>query len=386
MALAVMSAGLAVGAGVSWGQGSVSLMEPAAPLLPVKFGEWTRVDTAAGARPAETPGPASGNSLMGVNPQALGECGEIRSAAADYRRGGRTVHVEAVQFGDRTGAYSAFTLVEQPGMRVGSEIGVFDADGVGGDAMVFTVGKSVVLAKFPGAVTAQDVAELRPLAEAMPKAFGNTGAVPILPTLTPTKGLVGGSLRYALGPVSYAAQGGVLSAGSLNWKMEPEAVTAQYDDERGKETLTMLRYPTPTLAQEATKTIQGEVPELKGGGARLRQEGTLALLATGTFSGDAAQQMIAGIHLSQMTFDQDAHPPFKVVAAQTFTLLENITILSAVLGAGAVMLGLFLGFGRAWFRVLRGKPAAVEAEFLSLHLAPQNKPAVFRGPDSAEGA
>ena len=87
-----------------------------------------------------------------------------------------------------------------------------------------------------------------------------------------------------------------------------------------------------------------------------------------------------------MTIDQDAHPPFKVVAAQTFTLLENITILSCVLGAGAVLLGLFLGFGRAWFRVLRGKPAAVEVEFLSLHLAPQNKPAVFRGDDSTEGA
>jgi hypothetical protein len=96
--------------------------------------------------------------------------------------------------------------------------------------------------------------------------------------------------------------------------------------------------------------------------------------------------MVGSIHLSQMTFNQDAHPPFKVVAAQTFTLLENITILSCVLGAGAVMLGLFLGFGRAWFRVLRGKPAAVEAEFLSLHLAPQNKPAVFRGDDSVEGA
>ena len=90
-------------------------------------------------------------------------------------------------------------------------------------------------------------------------------------------------------------------------------------------------------------------------------------------------------YLRQMTFDQDAHPPFKVVAAQTFSLLENIAILSGVLGAGAVLLGFFLGFGRAWFRVLRGKPAAVEVEFLSLHLAPQNKPAVFRGPDSAEG-
>ena len=72
------------------------------------------------------------------------------------------------------------------------------------------VGKSVVLAKFPGAVTAQDVAGLRPLVDMMPKTFGNTGAAPILPTLTPAKGLVPGSLRYALGPVSYAAEGGVL--------------------------------------------------------------------------------------------------------------------------------------------------------------------------------
>jgi hypothetical protein len=389
VALAVMSAGLAVGAGVSWAQGSVSLMEPAAPLLPAKFGEWTRVDAAVGAKPDAalglTPGSASEAALLGVSPHVLGECGEIRSKAADYTRGGRTVHVEAVQFGDRTGAYSAFTLAERPGMRVGGDLVTYDA--VGGNAVLFMRGKSVVLAEFAGAAaTAQDVAGLRPLVEVMPKAFGNTGAVPILPTLTPSKGLVGGSLRYALGPVSYAAGGGVVAAASLNWKMEPEAVTAQYDDVRGQETLTMLMYPTPTLAQEAAKTVQGEVPALKSGGARLRQEGTLVLLATGTFSGDAAQQMISGIHLSQMTFNQDAHPSFKVVAAQTFTLLENITILSGVLGAGAVLLGLFLGFGRAWFRVLRGKPAAVEAEFLSLHLAPQNKPAVFRGPDSAEGA
>ena len=132
-------------------------------------------------------------------------------------------------------------------------------------------------------------------------------------------------------------------------------MTARYDDERGKETLTLLMYPTPTLAQEAAKTIQGEVPALKTGGARLRQNGTLMMLATGTFSGDAAQQMIAGIHLSQMTFDQDAHPPFKVVAAQTFTLLENIAILSGVLGAGAVLLGLFLGLGRAWYPGAAGK-------------------------------
>jgi hypothetical protein len=389
VALAVMSAGLAVGSTVSLGQTSVALMEPSAPLLPAKFGEWTQTATTG-----STTSSAPGYSLLSVNSQALGECGELRSKVAEYTRGGRVVHVEAIQFGDRTGAYSAFTLAEQPGMRVGSELGTYDADAVGGRAVLFMRGKSVVLASFAGegaghgagSVTAQDVASLEPLAAAMPKVFGGSGAVPILPTLPPVQGLVDGSLRYALGPVSYAAEGGVLPAASLNWKMEPEAVTAQYDDERGRETLTLLLYPTPTIAQNAAKTIQGEVPQLKNGSARLRQDGALVLLATGSFAGDAAQQMITKIHLSRMTFNQDAHPPFKVVAAQTFTLLENIAVLSGVLGAGAVLLGLFLGFGRAWYRVLRGKPAAVEVEFLSLHLAPQNKPAVFRGPDSREGA
>ncbi len=73
------------------------------------------------------------------------------------------------------------------------------------------------------------------------------------------------------------------------------------------------------------------------------------MLATGSFAGDAAQQMVKGVHLSVMTFNQDVHPPFKVVAAQTFTLLENILVLSGVLGAGAVLLGLFLGLGGRGF-------------------------------------
>ncbi len=370
-----MLAVLVAGAAVSFGQTSVALTEPSVPLLPAKFGDWTRVDGGSAAVP--------NGILLGANAQALGECGELRMKAGEYKRGGRTIHIEAVQFGDRTGAYSAFTQVERPGMKVGGDLVTYSA--VGGDTALFMVGKSVVLAKFPGAMTVQDVAGIRPLLELMPKAFGNTGAVPILPTLPPVKGLVGGSLRYALGPVSYGLEGGVLPAASLEWKKEPEAVTVRYDDERGQETLTLLLYPTPTIAEESAKTIEGEVPELKSGAARLRREGSLVLLATGNFAGDVAQQMIAGVHLNQMTFNQDAHPAFKVVAAQTFTLLENITILSCVLGAAAVLLGLFLGFGRAWVRVLRGKPAAVEVEFLSLHLAPQNKPAMFRGDDSAEG-
>ncbi|MGA8937752.1 MAG: DUF6599 family protein, partial [Acidobacteriaceae bacterium] len=387
-ALVLVLAGLSVGA---VGQ-SVTLTEPSMPLLPAKFGGWTRTET-AGAAPVY--------ALANLSPQALAECGEQRSKVAEYTHGGRLVHVEAIEFGDKTGAYSAFTLAERPGMTVGSELGVYDAvgsssersaegrTGNGGGVVLFLAGKAVVLANFVGGAagtggTAADVRTLRPLAEAMPKVFGNSGLAPMLPMLTPTKGLVPGSIRYALGPVSYAAEGGVLPPGSLDWKMEVEAVTAQYDDSRGRETLTLLLFPTPTIAESAAKVIRSKVPELKGS-ARLQQRGTLVALATGSFAGDAAAQMVGGVHLTVMTFNQDVHPAFKVVAAQTFTLLENIAVLSGVLCSGAVLLGLFLGFGRAWFRVLRGKPAAVEVEFLSLHLSPQNKPAVFQGPDPREG-
>ena len=194
--------------------------------------------------------------------------------------------------GIRLGAYSAFTLAERPGMTVGSELGVYDAIGTeagtggSGGAGLFLEGKAVVLASVSGGGggggAVADVRALRPLAEAMPKVFGNSGLAPMLPQLTPVKGLVAGSIRYALGPVSYAAEGGVLRAGALDWKMEPEAVTAQYDDARGKETLTMLMFPTPTIAQNAAKVIGADVPELKGS-ARVRQSGRWCCWLRGAF-------------------------------------------------------------------------------------------------------
>ena len=61
-----------------------------------------------------------------------------------------------------------------------------------------------------------------------------------------------------------------------------------------------------------------------------------------------------------------------VETKKTFGLLANVIVFSGVLGLAAVLLGLFLGGGRALLRVLRGKSAATEAEFLSLHLEPQN--------------
>src|ERR1700728_2255743 len=95
-----MAVGLIAVALSAAGQTSVAITEPGAPLLPASFGEW-KTAVAAGSVPEI--------SLANASKAVLEECGPERSAVADYDRGGKTIHIEAIQFGDRTGAFSAFT-------------------------------------------------------------------------------------------------------------------------------------------------------------------------------------------------------------------------------------------------------------------------------------
>lgn len=353
---------------------SVAVKLPEAPLLPASFGEW-QTASAPIANPNYTV------LLANVSKSALEEDNPQRSAVGDYTRAGKTVHVEAVQFDDRTGAYSAFTLVEKPGMRVVKDLG--DNAAAGNGAVLFATGSTLVLVN---GADASDVAALKPLVEAMPKPQGNKGIAPLLPTYVPEKGLVAGSVRYAAGPATYAAEGGVLPAQSLGWEKSGEAVTAKYDDKRGQETLTILIYPTPAIAGNFTRLVESEAAGLEPSfaNAKVRREGELVMLANGTFLPDEAQKMIENIHMHQeLSFDKDVQPVFHTEVQKTFSLLQAIALLFAVLGGTAVALGLILGFGRAGLRMLQGKPAAVEVEFLSLHLAPQNA-APRMGPEDAE--
>src|SRR5581483_11347178 len=89
--------------------------------------------------------------------------------------------------------------------------------------------------------------------------------------------------------------------------------------------------------------------------------------------GKEAAAMLENVHMKQLVaVDTNMGPTFHVEVQKTFSLLTSIAILSGVLMGSAVLLGLFLGGGRALIRVMQGKPAASEPEFLSLHLSAQN--------------
>jgi hypothetical protein len=341
------------------------LIEPPTPLLPARFGPW---------QPEQTSTSCSDDcaAAAGVMGAVLKEDGLSRASHAIYHRGSSagTMTLDAYQFGDATGAASAFTFLRRPESRmvvakdgkIGSEMAAS-----GGD-YIFRSGTTVVVADASKA-GAPVVSDLRLLESTLPKVGGPRGQDPLLPTLLPRKNIEIESVRYALGPVGYQAMGGVLPGGIVGFDKSAEAAMAKYKD-RGM--LTLLLYPTPQIAGNRGREIAAEMNR-QGAGAgtvKLRRDGPLVAMTTGAWSPEDAQKIVEGIHLRQvLTMEKTPPPEFHAEIHKTVSLLTSIAILSGLLALAAVILGLVLGFGRAAIRVMQGKPAAMEPEFLRIDLS-----------------
>ncbi len=330
------------------------------PLLPQTVHDVARSSDATGG---EDPAQADATHAA-----ALKEDGLQRFARATY---GKT-QVQALQFNDATGARSAFTLYLKDGATGPKLDGVPDDSAVV-DGKTLVLKQTVVLIAERGA----DDAMLTEIARVLPRIGGPRSQPPLLPTFFPAKALVPHSLRYAQGAASYVAMGGALSTSQLGWEKSAEAAFAKYADRRGKETVTLLLYPTPQIAADHLRAIEAELPA----GMKVRREGELLVAAQGSFSAADAQSVVESIHVrSQVTFDKPMPPEFHAEVQKTYSLLVSISILSGFGCLAAVMLGLFFGGGRAIVRKLQGKEASTDAEFLSLHLAPQNEKPKFEPP------
>ena len=364
-----MSFALAVAGGsLALGQAATTLVIPQGPLLPAQFGAWHTGQAGGVGEPASP-------LVTGKAAEVLKEDGLTRSSEETYTLGGRpgSIKVDALQFDDATGAVSAFTYLQSPEMRAVPRDSRVGRDEVAaGGRYLIREGASVVLADVssPAAGTVED---LRSIAASLPKIGGPKGAPPLLPTLLPEAGLILGSVHYAVGPVGYAAMGGTLPGAILGFEKSAEAATAGYSVHgNGKGVLTLLLFPTPQIAGDRGRALEAALNAAgeRAGTAKLRREGPMLILAKDGFSPEEAQVLVDSVHLrSEVTWNKPVPPEFHTEVRKTASLLVSIAIFSGVLGLAAVLLGLFLGFGRAWIRVLMGKPAATEPEFLRLNLS-----------------
>lgn len=307
--------------------------------VPQSFANWTQASASA-----QTP--------VAADVPVLQEYGLAQSAAAEYASGADRLTVKAWQFKDATGAYGAFTYFRQPQMKP-EKVGQDGA--AAGDHHIFWNGTTVVDATFAHPVK-DEAGAIEALAAAVPKAFGASGVPPSLPHYLPTAGLDPESVRYAIGPAAYARMGGALPGNQIDFSQDAEAISGRY----GQETLTLVSYPTPQIAGAHLKAIEAA-------GLTAKRSGPLVAAVSGNAPG--AKQLLDAVRFNDYVTIN--HPEGYVSETmKLYRLLTGITVLVVILVGAALLLGLFLGGGRALLRRLQGKPVSTvsEEEFISLHL------------------
>jgi hypothetical protein len=357
---------------------TATLVEPPVPLLPTNG--WLVADDAKAAVPADKPETAAILAEDGLKRT------ETRATLVPIGAGtARSGWVRAYQFVDATGAFAAYTYLRQGGHPLYRNFKGASLQALPDGELVFLSGVSVVRAKidqYPDSVEGL----LAQIQAGLPKVSGPRSQPPLLPTLFPREGLDAAGLRYALGPVGYRAMsgqgGGQLPTEILGWDKSAEVATASYTGRGGKGTFTLLMYPTPQIAGERGRAIEQAInQEIKERGAasfgtvKLKRLGPLVEMTSGGFTPRQAEELVDAVRLNQeVTFDKQIQPSFHAEIRKTYTLMQSIALFCGIGSLAAIVLGVFLGGGRAAYRVMRGRSAASEPEFLSIDLRDKPQP------------
>jgi len=351
---------------------ATTIMLPPSPetLLPDAFDGWVTAEPSKVVTDASQADPA--------NAAALEEYGFNAAVLANYKREGDTVSLRALRFGDVSGAYGAYSYYRQNAW-VKADIGMGAASDH--DNVIFWQGTTLVQAAFSrvGPMTA---GELREIARHLSAPTGNSALIPPILASLPKASLEGQTTHYALGPASYAGSGGVLPPSLVNFDKGAEVVTATYSLSSGPATLTVIDYPTPQIAEAQEKAIDAY---LKAGGKaqppwskpltesdvaslEVRHSGPLVAVVSGDAIPDESHRLLESVHYDA---DMTAIPePVPSDIEKTGEILMSIAVITLIGAGAAILLGGFLGGGRALFRIAHGKPASsvFDEEFIHLDL------------------
>jgi len=331
-----------------------------ATILPQAFGGWQISKAAQTSRSPQSADP--------TNAALLKEYGFTDFEGATYTRDGRKLTVKAARFQDASGAYGAFTFYKMPQM-LNEKIG--DMGSSLNERILFYKGNILVDAVFQR-LSAMSAAELRELADDLPRPPGTTANLPGLPIYLPKQSYVKNTAKYVVGPVGLEAVGSPLPAQFVDFAKGAEVVLGEYDLSNTEGTLMLVSYPTPQIASAQLKQIQSaqQAHQLSNPPISIKRTGPILALVTGNVSEGDANSLLSQINYdADVTWNQDTSSSLRNNPAN---LIVGVIILAAVIcGLGLAAGVAFGGFRLAMKRLLPGKvfDRPEQMEIIALHLS-----------------
>jgi Family of unknown function (DUF6599) len=323
--------------------------------LPTSFNGWQ-------LSPA---GVKTGSDPAVIDPADFGvlqEYGFTDFETATYTRNGRKMDVKAARFENLSGAYGAFSFYEQPQMQQ-EKIG----DGaVSNNSRILFYRGNVLIDVSLERVTAMSAADLRALADSLPRPSGRNSAPPSVKQNLPEQSLVRNSARYIMGPLALGRVGAPVPANLIDFSKGPDIMLAQYRTSTGEAEMTLVEYPTPQIAAERLRAWQSA--NLSGGPFYFRRSGPLLAAVNGNIPQGEAESLLASVNYdADVTMTQQRPKP----RDDRYGFIVALLLLCGIVLGVALLFGVAFGGFRMLARKLfpnRGFDRREEAEIISLNL------------------
>ena len=291
----------------------------------------------------------------------VSDVGFIRYERADYS-GASPLSIEIFTLLDSTAAYSLLTLLGESPVQPGPPGDAFTA---GSDGFLFARSRIFVriLGK-DGNVAPKELLEKSAAVIGAKTERLSGGARPGLIEYFPPDGYDASSLRYFPSRDAYNTWTGGKAPEYINTNYDVEIATARYLAGNRRGTVSMLKFPTPELAEEYYDELAALVATVPDGlSIYARRAGPLVACLEGDFDPVSAGRLLSEVKFSYSLhwIDEDGGNGGRIVWGIPSVILltvANSLILCLVITIFAVLLGLALGAGNFALRQYRDKHSA----------------------------
>jgi len=315
-------------------------------VLPAHFSKWTATNA------VQSP------AIAADAKEILAESGLESAETRAYSNGDAAITVTTYRLHDSSGAYEAYTFFQEPNNSCPQSSALSPCSAPAGASSnkrrVTLVGNILFIIDNAGSLTTEDHAALSKQIDAK---ADKTPAPPI-PNYLPTRDLIPGTEKYALGPAAFRAALSTLNrpdyralSDAAGFSSGAEAIFAQYQKQGDYTVILLIDYPTPQLAGLHWKHLEQALPATaKSDGTSIERKGTvLAIVLAPSSARYAARIRDAVNYETQVTWNEPTHT---ITDPPITTVLAKIIIATGVFMLVAIVFGVAFGGVRVLMKSL----------------------------------